>query len=72
MRRVPREEHPARAETVGEGGARPEVGGPQHLGDVLGGEVRAGGHDLPYGLGGEVHPGALGEPGDQLEVVRAA
>lgn len=51
MGRVAREEDASFAEAVGQGGAGPEVGGPQHLGDVVGGEVGAGGDQLPYALG---------------------
>ncbi len=71
VRRVPREEDPAGPEGVRQRGPGPEVRGPADLGHVLGGEMGACGHRLPYALRGEVHLGALRELRHHLEVLRA-
>lgn len=71
MGRVTGEEDPPGAHAVRQGRPGAEVRGPAQLGHGLGGEVRAGGDDLPYALQREVRGRPVRELCHQLEVLRA-
>ena len=70
VRGVARQEHPPFTEALGHRRARPEVRCPQDLGDLVGGQMGAGGDQGTYARGRDVRL-AVGDLAHQLEVVRA-